>query len=51
MVYLKKNFKYNDEIINNIEFICFIPPKFINSYIKFIKTALTEDKEKNDILI
>ena len=39
------NNKYSFEIIKNIELICFIPPSFIKSYIKFLKNNLDKENE------
>ena len=43
---IKKNInKYGFEILKNIELLCFIPQWFIESYSKFLKNKLTEEKE------
>lgn len=43
---IKKNItKYEFEILKNIELLCFIPHAFIESYSKFLKNKLTEEKE------
>lgn len=43
---IKKNItKYGFEILKNIELLCFIPHAFIESYSKFLKNKLTEEKE------
>ena len=39
--------KYGFEILKNVEIICFIPPSYINSYSKFLKTKLKEENEIN----
>ena len=43
----KKITKKSFELIKNIELICFIPPKYIDDYIKFLKSKLNDDKEKH----
>ena len=40
----KRISKYNMEILRNIELISFIPPSFINSYKKFLKNNLNNEK-------
>ena len=43
----KKITKKSFELIKYIELICFIPPKYIDYYIKFLKSKLNDDKEKH----
>lgn len=45
LINLKLN-KHNFELIKNIELICFLQPKYIKSYVKFLKQKLNQDKEE-----
>jgi hypothetical protein len=38
--------KYSFELLRNIEMICFIQPRLLDSYKKFLKLKLKENKEK-----
>ena len=40
----KRISKYNKKILRNKELISFIPPSFINSYKKFLKNNLNNEK-------
>ena len=44
-IIIHKISKYSFEILKNIELICFIPSNYINSYAKFLKQHLKNDKE------
>lgn len=44
-IYKSKLNKRGFEIIRNIELICFLPYKYIKTYIKFLKNNLIQDSE------